>query len=142
LPNGIFPIPTFKTIPPDQHTRGLWARLRRRRPLDSRAERERLANALVNVVGDARRGEPMTLRSRPQRAEVRACADQLLALAARLRESTPVDVRGVAKVAALVHDRRGPLYRPGTRELGDVVVDAYASLIPPHDLDREPPIAA
>jgi hypothetical protein len=84
----------------------------------------------------------MNLRRRPQRAEVRACADQLLALAARLRESTPVDVGGVAKVAALVKDRRGPLYRPGPRELSDVVVDAYASLIPPHELDHETPIAA
>jgi hypothetical protein len=137
MPNKIFPIPTFKTNSPAQEHRGLWSRLRHRRPLDSRAERARLANALVTTVGEARRGEPMNIRKRPQRAEVRACAPELLALADRLRESSPVDVRGIGKVAALVDDRRSPLYRPGPRELRDVIVDAYASLIPSHAAESE-----
>ena len=40
--------------------------------LQSRGERTRLANALVETLGDARRGEPVTIRVRPQRAVVRA----------------------------------------------------------------------
>lgn len=110
--------------------------------LHSPAGRARLANALVEVVGEAHRGEPMSIRRRPQRAEVRAEADAVLALASRLRESTPVDVRGVAKVALLVNDKGSPLYRPGTRSLGDALTEAHAALIPAHDHEYELPAAA
>src|SRR4051794_5796647 len=79
---------------------------RRAAELQLPANRARLANALVETVGEARRGEPMSARRRPQRAEVRAQAEGVLALASRLRESTPIDVRGAALAALLVNDRR------------------------------------
>src|ERR687898_974447 len=49
--------------------------------LQSPAERSRIANALVDALGDARRGE--TLWARPQRAAVRDAADDILTLALR-----------------------------------------------------------
>jgi hypothetical protein len=115
---------------------------RRAAELQTRSERARLANALVEAVGEARMGEAATIKRRPQRAEVRAGADQLLALAERLRESTPIDVRGAAMVALLVNDRRSPLRRPGEQSLSDAVVAAYAALIPPHEVGDELPTAA
>lgn len=168
MPNGIFPRPNVRTVSHAGPQWGLRMRLRTRRqrnrldeqlaagvtpntltPLGLRAAqlhsastRARLANALVEAVGEARRGEPMNIRRRPQRAEVRAEAEALLALASRLRESTPIDVRGAAKVALLVNDRRSPLYRPGTTKLGDALTEAHAALIPAHEHDYELPAAA
>jgi hypothetical protein len=96
MPNGIFPVPPFDS--PFSHTAatrpGLAVRLRtwfRRNRLDeelargldpatsaelslraaqlrSPGERSRLANGLVETLGDARRGEPVSLMSRPARA--------------------------------------------------------------------------
>ena len=135
MPNGIFPIPAFKTVPARDHAPGLRlrakTRLQRNRldgkladgadsrttpelslraaQLRSHWERARLANALVVAVGEARQGDPVTIRPRPHRAEVRASADELLELAARLRDDLPVDVRGAAMTARLVSDRKGPL---------------------------------
>ena len=135
MPNGIFPIPTFKTVPPRNPSatgrlrlRTRWQRNRldeqiaggaettasaelslRAAQLSSHAERQRIANALVEAVGESRRGDPVTIRTKPHRAEVRAVADELLGLAERLRDDLPVDVRGVAMAARLVSDRIGPL---------------------------------
>lgn len=167
MPNGIFPRPNVRTAPPGPRW-GLRTRLRTRwqrnrldgqlaagvtpntltplglraAQLHSPATRAQLANALVEVVGEARRGEPMKLRQRPQRAEVRAEADAILALASRLRESTPIDVRGAAKVALLVNDKASPLYRSGTRKLGDALTEAHAALIPSYEQQYELPAAA
>jgi hypothetical protein len=168
MPNGIFPRPNVRTVSHAGPHWGLRMKLRARRqrnrldeqlaagvtpntltPLGLRAAqlhspstRARLANALVEAVGEARRGEPMNIRKRPQRAEVRAEAEALLALASRLRESTPIDVRGAAKVALLVNDRRSPLHRPGTTKLGDALTEAHAALIPADGHDYELPAAA
>ena len=84
--------------------------------LRSPAGRTALANALVEAVGEARRGEPM--KSGGSRSAQR-CARRpsaLLALASRLREATPIDVRGAAMVALLVNDGASPLHRAGTRQ--------------------------
>ena len=168
MPNGIFPIPNFRTIDTAGPRWGLRTRLvtlaQRNRldrqlvagvkastltPLGLRAARLRspggraeLANALVEVVGEARRGEPMNIRRRPQRAEVRAEAEALLALASRLREPTPIDVRGAAMVALLVNDGASPLHRPGERTLGDALTEAHAALIPAHEQEYDLPVAA
>jgi hypothetical protein len=168
MPYGVFPRPNVRTT---QHSSPRWStrdrlrtRLHRNRldgqlaagvtpntltplglraaQLHSPATRAGLANALVEAVGEARRGEPMNLRRRPQRAEVRAEADALLALASRLRESTPIDVRGGAKVALLVNDKSSPLHRPGTTSLGDALTEAHAALIPSHEAEYELPAAA
>ena len=168
MPNGIFPQPNVRTTPqsaPSWSIRTQLSTRRHRNRLDeqlaagvtpstltplglraaqlrSPATRAQLANALVETVGEARRGEPMNFRPRPQREEVRAEADALLALASRLRESTPIDVRGAAKVALLVNDKASPLHRPGTQTLGDALTEAHAALIPPHKAEYELPAAA
>jgi hypothetical protein len=142
VPNGIFPVPEFRSTP-GRHGVSLGTRIRtrlRRNRLDdelargadpgataqlslraaqlrSHKERSRLANALVETLGEARRGEPVTLRVRPQRAEVRASADDLLALVARLRDGQPIDVRGAAMTALLVDHSASPLRRDGGQDL-------------------------
>jgi hypothetical protein len=163
MPYGVFPRPNVRTTTQTGPRWGLRTRLRTRRQrnrldeqiaagvkpstltplglraaqLESPATRAQLANALVEAVGEARRGEPMNIRPRPQRAEVRAEADALLALASRLRESTPIDIRGAAMVALLVHDRTSPLHRQGARKLGVALAEAHAALIPMHETERE-----
>jgi hypothetical protein len=156
MPNAIFPVPDFHPTPSrsaPSHAVRVWTRLRRNRldqelalgadpggsaPLAHRAaqlrshgERARLANALVETLGDARRGEPVTIRVRPQRAVVRDSADDLLGLVLRLRDDRPVDVRGAAMTARLVSDRTGLLRRPGDVELHDAIRAAHRALNAP-----------
>jgi len=91
--------------------------------LRSHVVRTDLANRLVVAVGEAR-GQGQELHSatrRKQRAEVRERADEILALAAQLREGAPVGVRGLAMTARLVTDRKGPLYRADGPDLRDVL---------------------
>ena len=102
--------------------------------LSSPAERARVANGLVEALGDARRGEPMTLRLRPQRAVVRDTADDILALALRLRDDRPIGIAGVAAAARLVDDRRGPMYRDDAGDLHDAIRSAQSAM----DATREP----
>jgi hypothetical protein len=162
MPNGIFPIPAFKTVPPRQASARSPLRMRmrwQRNQLDeqiaggaettataelnlraaqlrSRAERRRIANALVEVVGEARRGDPVTVRPRPHRAKVRASADELLGLAARLRDDLPADVRGAAMAARLVSDRNGPLRSMSGGDLREAVETAR------HAMDTRRELAA
>ena len=167
MPSGIFPVPEFHPTPsrggPSLAVR-VWTRLRRNRldqelalgavpggnaslrhraaQLRSRDERARLANALVEAVGDARRGEPVTIRVRPQRAMVRDSADDLLGLALRLRDDRSVDVRGAAMTARLVSDRAGPLRRPGDVDLDDAIRAAHTALNTPAQTTHELATAA
>jgi hypothetical protein len=167
MPSGIFPVPEFHPTPggsaPSLAVR-IWTRLRRN-PLDqelalgadpdgsaslghrasqlrSRGERARLANALVETLGDARRGEPVTIRVRPQRAAVRGSADDLLRLVLRLRDDRPIDVRGAAMTARLVSDRAGPLRRPGDVDLQDAIRAAHTALDTPAQTTHELATAA
>ena len=166
MPNGIFPVPPFDSRPshttdtrPSRAVRiRTWLRRnhldeelahgadpdttaelnRRATQLRSPAERSRLANALTETLGDARRGTPVTTRAKPQRAEVRAAADDLQALIARLRDGRPVDVRGAAVTARLVSDRASPLRREGSEDLQHAIRAAHLALDAPapavHDL--------
>ena len=102
--------------------------------LSSPAERSRIANTLVEALGDARRGEPMTLRPRPQREVVRDSADDILALVLRLRDDRPVGIAGVAAAARLVDDRRSAMYRDDAGDLHDAIRSAQSAL----DATREP----
>jgi hypothetical protein len=102
--------------------------------LRSPAERARIANALVESLGDARRGEPMTLRPRPQRKVVRDAADDILALVLRLRDDRPVGTAGVAAAARLIDDRRSPMYRDDAGDLDDAIRSAQVAI----DGTREP----
>jgi len=154
MPNGIFPIPAFKTVPPRQASarsplrmRTRWQRGRldeqiaggaettataelnlRAAQLRSRAERQRIANALVEAVGESRRGDPVTISAKPHRAEVRASAEELLSLAERLRDDLPVDDRGVAVAARLVGDGKGPLRSMNGGSLREAVESARQAL--------------
>jgi hypothetical protein len=96
--------------------------------LSSPAERARIANALVEALGDARRGEPMTLRLRPQREVVRDAADDILALVLRLRDDRPVGIAGVAAAARLVDDRKGAMYRNDAGDLHDAIRSAQSAM--------------
>jgi hypothetical protein len=102
--------------------------------LRSTAERARVANALIETLGDARRGEPMTLRSRPQRAVVREAADDIMALALRLREDRPLSIEGVARAASLVDDKKSAMYSTGAGDLHYAIRSAQSAL----DARREP----
>ena len=102
--------------------------------LRSTAERARIANALVETLGDARRGEPVTLRTRPQRAVVREAADDILALVLRLRDERPVAPRGVAMAARLADGRTSAMHRHDVGDLHDAIGSALSAL----DATREP----
>lgn len=158
MPNGMFPFPTFD--PRSSDTAGsrpsLAVRLRtwfsrnrldeeladgvdpaaspehslRAAQLRSPAERTRLANALVKALGDARRAKPVAIKSRPQRAELRDCADDLLALVLRLRDDRPIDIRGAAVTARLLSDGASPLYRSGGEDLRHALRAAQLALDP------------
>ena len=157
MPYGIFPIPQLRPAPnpgagsrPDiaLRIRTWWRRDRldeqlahgadpaagaelalRAEQLRSTAVRSELANALVEAVGDARRPnlEPYTAKGQRERAEVLACADDLLALALRLRDGQPIEVRGAAMTARLL---RTPFDRDGDQNLGDAVRTARLALDP------------
>lgn len=158
MPNGVFPVPEFRPVPsrtrPSMAVRIL---TRLKRPgldvelsrgadpaaraelqlraaqLRSPAERRRLANALVGALGDARGSNLGAFRAkaRLQHAVVRENAEDLLALALRLRDDRPVEVRGAAMVARLVDDRTSPLYRIGGRSLHDAIGAARLALHAP-----------
>ena len=135
MPNGIFPVPPFDSRP--SHTTdtrpSLAVRIRtwlRRNHLDeelahgadpdttaelsrrlrSPGERPQLANALVEALGDARRGTPVTI------------------WAARLRDDRPAGVRGAAMATRLLTDRSSPLYREGGQELPHAIHAARFAL--------------
>jgi hypothetical protein len=139
MPNGIYPVPVFRpyfgTSQGARPTLGLrlttrWHRDRldeqlargadpgdspelnlRSRQLESRAVRLELADTVGFVVREAHMHQaapPARLSLR--RAEVRRCLNDLLALAERLRDDRPVDVRGVAMTRLLLTDGASALY--------------------------------
>ena len=77
--------------------------------LGTAAERVRLAEHLEGVLRQAREQTPQIHRL-VRRRQVEACADELVALAHRLRDDQPIDLRGAAMTAQLLSDPRGPLY--------------------------------
>ena len=65
------------------------------------------------------------------RAEVRACAEDLVALALRLPADEPIDLRGAAMVARLVLNGSSPLYGDAPVTLRYVARSARLALDPP-----------
>jgi hypothetical protein len=65
-----------------------------------------------------------------RRAEVRACADDLLALARRLRDGAPIDVHGAAQAWILLTDSSSPLYLDAGVSLRHAVRSARLALDP------------
>ena len=106
----------------------------RAQQLRSRAERSRLANALVEALGDARGPNLGAFRAktRQRHAEIREHAEDLLALALRLRDDQTIDVRGAAMTAPLVHHGASPLLRDSGQELGVELRAARAALDATH----------
>ncbi len=94
--------------------------------LSSRAERARIADALLETLGR----EPITILPRPQRAVVRGAADDIVALALRLHNDRPAAIAGLAASARLADDRRGPMYRDDAGDLDDAIRSALSALDP------------
>ena len=145
MPSGVFPVPKFRSVPDRGDRMSLAVRLRtrfRRNRLDaelarggdpsasaeltfratelrSPGERARLANTLVKALGSAHGPNLGAFARKAQRrdAAIRESADDLLALALRLRDDRPVDVEGAAMTARLVDDRASALYRGPAHEL-------------------------
>ncbi|HET8820103.1 MAG TPA: hypothetical protein VFM57_01025 [Thermoleophilaceae bacterium] len=101
---------------------------RRATQLLSTAERSRIANSLIEALGDARRAEPVTLRTRPQRAVVRDAADDIGALVLRLRDERVVAPRGLALAARLADDGTSPMHRHDVGDLHEAVGSALSAL--------------
>jgi hypothetical protein len=83
--------------------------------LASVRERQHMAEALTTLMGDAGLIAGGGVGTRvPIRAEVvRASADVVEAVLARLAGPRPVRARGVARLRILLSDGRGPVYRAG-----------------------------
>ena len=158
MPSGVFPVPRFRSKPSRTigrrpslavRLRTRWRRSRlddelargtvpgdsaeltlRAAQLRSAAERSKLANALVEALGDARGPNLGAFRNRDRRvqARIRDSADDLLALERRLRDQQPVDVQGAAMTARLVNDGRSPLHRVGDQDLAQEIRAARAAL--------------
>jgi hypothetical protein len=79
--------------------------------LISRRYRRRLAREIDRVLKAAKKRPLLGGSAAPlSRVEIASCRDLLLALAGELREAEPVEVRGMALVANLLHDGHSPLY--------------------------------
>ena len=86
--------------------------------LHSPTERVRIADALIETLGDARRiGEPLTIRPLEYRTAVRDAADDIQALALRLRDDESVGTATVAMAAWLVGSRSSPMRRDNAGDL-------------------------
>ena len=162
MPNGVFPVPQFRPAPSRAgRTRpGLAARsrVRRRRSrldeqlargtdaaasdelglraaqLRSREVRSRFANSLVEALGDARGPNlgAFRMRTRQRHEAIRDSADDLMALALRLRDDEPVAVRGAAMAALLVERGSSPLRQDEVRYLKYTIRAARVALDDPH----------
>ena len=143
MPSGVFPVPRFRPAPDARVSLAVRLRTRFRRSrldaelaqggdpsasaelmlratqLRSPGERTRLANALINALGSARGPNLGAFSPRAQRrdAAIRQTADDLLALAVRLRDDRPIEVEGAARTARLVDDRASALHRGQADEL-------------------------
>jgi hypothetical protein len=157
MPNGVYPVPKFR-FHDNRRTASEpaspWLKVRvltHRDTLDRqlaqgvdpvtskalalRAEqlvgrRERLATRVDGVVEAAAKPTfPFTAVVPVRRAEVRDCADDLVALARRLSDARPIDVQGVAMASILLSDGASPLYA-GDRSLRHAVRAARLALDP------------
>jgi hypothetical protein len=103
---------------------------RRAAQLCSRSTRDDLAHSLESAVRDARSTWSLTARLPLRRAAVRECADDLIAVARRLRQPDPIDVAGAAMVSRLVFDGTSPMYRDGRTTLRYALRSARLALDP------------
>ena len=99
--------------------------------LRARETRERLASALASVLEEAIEPMTFTLRLRPHRAEIRASADELLELGARLREERPMAVQGLARTSLLMTRGASPLDPNSGASLHHAARSARVAVDPP-----------
>jgi hypothetical protein len=99
-------------------------------PTEEGSGRSRLANALVDALGDARGPNlgTFSLRTRRRHAAIRDAADDLLALVLRLRDDRPIEIRGAAMAARLLNDRGSPLHRDSGQDVRDALRAARTAL--------------
>jgi hypothetical protein len=109
--------------------------------LTSPETRVHVAEGLENALADARRTWSLTARLPLRRAEVRACADDILALIARMRDGRPIDVQGAAMAAQLVFDGISPMYRDGATTLRYAVRSARMALDPIEVVATDPALS-
>jgi hypothetical protein len=103
---------------------------RRAAQLTTRSTRTDIAEGLESALAEARKAWSVSARLPLRRAEIRACADDIVALAARLRDDEPIDVAGAAMAASLVFDGTGPIYHDGAVPLRYAVRSARMALDP------------
>jgi hypothetical protein len=160
VPPGIFPVPKFRPTANDPTRPSLPLRVRTRRrrnrlddelargadptastelalraaQLRSASGRRKLANALVETLGDARGPNlgAFGMKTRREHAAIREAADDLLALVLRLRDGEPSDVRGAAMTARLLSDGASPLHHDGGQDLQHAIRAARFALDSTH----------
>jgi hypothetical protein len=81
--------------------------------LTSEKSRRRLASSLMRVIRQARHPRPHSPEAPVDRRAVTRARHQIVALATRLRDPSPVAARGVAILTDLLRDGSGPLYASG-----------------------------
>jgi hypothetical protein len=98
--------------------------------LDSPAERTRIANALVDALGKARQPNLGAFRHEviQRHGAIDNSAGDLSALALRLRDDRPVDVRGAALASLLVGHKASPLRRGDGQHLQQAIHTTLAAL--------------
>lgn len=98
--------------------------------LDSPAERARIADALGRALDLARQPNlaAFTHDASERHEAIDDSAGDLSALALRLRDDRPVDVRGAALASLLVGDKASPLRRGDGRHLQQAIHTTLAAL--------------
>jgi hypothetical protein len=103
---------------------------RRAAQLRSPSMRIDLAAAIENAVREAHKRWSVSARLPLARVAVRGCADDLVALARRLRADEPIGIQGAAMVARLVFNGTSPLYGEAPTSLRHVARSARLALDP------------
>ena len=164
MPNGIFPVPQFRSYPRPAGARpSLMVRVRtrwKRRRLDeelplgadpaasaelrlraaqlrSPTTRRRFADALVKTLEEALEPQLFSLKLQSHRVEIRNCADDILALVARLRDDRPIEVRGAAMTARLLTSGTSPLDPDSGESISRAVRSASFALDAPAPTAQE-----
>jgi hypothetical protein len=164
MPNGIFPVPQFRSYPRPAGTRpSLALRIRtrlKRRQLDAQLSkgadpagsaeltlrtaqlrspevRSRFADEFVKALEEAYKPQRFSLKLQPHRAEIREWADDILALVARLRDERPVEAQGMAMTARLLTSGTSPLDPDSGESVRAAVRSASVALDAPAPAGRE-----
>jgi hypothetical protein len=95
------------------------------------SSRTQLAERVERVLERAHTpSAPFTAEAPLRRADVRDCAEDLLALARRLRSDQPIDVQGAAIASRLLTDGAGPLYGDSDYSLRYTIRSARLAMDP------------